>query len=134
MLNRLLVFDLNDDAFTRTDVCYRIGKHIGAELFGEACAFALGFGLLIHLFGGGFAVDFPFNDPAADDHFHRINCGIFWEREDVGAFEPCIGWIFKPLCHACATNRAGDVDCHVGCEEGGLNIFARFGRLIEKPA
>ena len=134
LAHRLLVFDLDDDRFPRTDIGDRIGEDIGALLFDQAGAAAIGARLLVDLPGFLLFLDLAFDDAGADHHFQRVDGRVLGQGKDVFPFHPAVARIDEVLRHSGARQRAGHIDLDVGGKQWRRHIFAGFGRIQQQGA
>ena len=130
----VLVFELDDDGFARTDIGHRGGEHVRTFLLQQAGALAGGARLFIDAAGFAAFMDLAFDEAVADLHAQPVDTGIGRQGKDISALDPGIGGVLEALGDGGADDRAGDVQRDVGGDHGGGDIEPGLDRADQQGA
>ncbi len=139
LLHRLLIFDLHQHRFARTDIGDRIGEDIRPLLLGQRGLLTVALGVLVDDAGLLPLLDVADDDAVADHHLERIDRASRRQRVDIGRLHPLLGRIAEQLGDSGANcrTRHGEVDIDAEPRRVGIAVVgleeqrsgARVGRL-----
>ena len=81
-------------------------------------------------------MDLAFDEAVTDLHAQAVNAGVLGQRENISAFDPGLGGIFKALCDRGTDDRSGYVEGNIGRYERsghidpGIDGFQQEGAFI----
>ena len=122
LMHRLLILNLHDHGFFRSDIGDRVGKDVRPLLFHQARLLAGRLRLLVRGARLRPLLDLADDDALADHHPQRVDGAAVGQRVHIDGLDPAIGRVVKNLADAGARGWTADREIHVGPEKRSLDV------------